>query len=369
MQLSEIVGQPLATRALEQGLDSGRFIPSLIFHGPVGVGKLATALALCRALLCRSPEGKPCRDCSTCRRIDERSLLHPDVRIIFPEKVSDFEKGAPPAEGTAGIDLQERQALSISNPAWSILIDRVRQCIAFIQRRPAEGRRSILIVDQAHRMGSEAANALLKTLEEPPAHAVLMLLTASYHALLPTIRSRCRAIPFQQVPTAEIASFLIERRSLDREDAALRAGLSGGRIGAAIDLDLDAFRSRRESLLRMLEMLLSRGDPGVAVARAEEIARGAQAIEQSLEILMTLLRDLMILGAAGEAAPGLLNIDLLPRLRELAPRVNPEAPRLVDHLDATFDGIRHRGNRQMLVENFLLDLLPGAAAVASRHPS
>jgi DNA polymerase-3 subunit delta' len=344
MRLSEIVGQPRAVGALEQAIESGRIVPSLIFYGPEGVGKLATAVALCRALLCGSAE-PPCRDCATCRRIDERALMHPDIRVIFPERVSDFEKGAAPTEGAAGVDLQDRQTAALRNPAWTVLIGRVRQSIDFLQRRPAEGRRSMLIVDQAHRMGSEAANALL-----------------------PTIRSRCQSIPFQQVPAAEIAAFLASHHSLDPEESSLRAGLSDGRIGAAIDLDIEEFRSRREKVLRVLENLLNQGDPGLAVARAEEITRGGQPVEQSLELLMTLARDLMIIAAAGESAPGLIHVDLLPRLRALAGLLDPEAPRCIRDLDRTLDAIRHRGNRQLLVENFLLDLVPRSAP-SSRHPS
>ena len=358
MHLSAIVGQPRATGALLQALESGRFIPSLIFHGPVGIGKLATAMALCRALLCPATPDAPCGACVTCRRLDEHSLRHPDVRVVFPEKLSEFRKPDAPSEGSSGVDLQDRQSEAVRNPVWSILIDRIRESIAFVQRRPSEGRRAVLIIDQAHRMGGPPANALLKTLEEPPSHAVILLLTASPHALLPTIRSRCQAVAFQLVSKADIASFLVATRSLSADEATLRAGLSGGRIGAAIDLDLESYRERRETLLRILEIIQERGDPGIAVARAEEIARGGTHLESDLEILMTLLRDQMLLGIPGDPVPGLIHLDLVPRLQNLAVR-SGIGPGALEELESTIVGIRHKGNRQLLVENFLLSLLPG----------
>ncbi len=358
---SEIVGQPRATGALRAALAAGRLRPSLIFHGPGGVGKLPTALALCRALLCAATEDRPCGVCSSCRRIDERALLHPDVRVGFPEKLSEFEKGESEPDGPAGVDLQERQAEAIRNPVWSLLIDRVRQSIGFLQRRPAEGALSVLILDQAHRMPAEAANALLKTLEEPLPHAVIILISPSYHALLPTLRSRCQPIPFQLVSRAAIASYLMKRGSIDPAEAALRAGLSGGRIGVALDLDLEGFRRRREILLTILEVLLRRGDPGIAVARAEEVVRGGEAVEGDLEMLLSLLRDLMVAAAVppGAAAP-LIHADLADRLAALAGDAAFSGPRGLEDLERTIDAIRHKGNRQLLIENFFLGLLPGS---------
>ncbi len=363
-----IVGQPRATGALARALAAGRLCPSLLFHGPAGVGKLATALALSRVLLCRAPQGRPCGACPACRRIDERALLHPDVRAVFPEKLSDFEKGEAAAEGVAGVDLQEKQAEAVRNPVWSILIGRIRQSIGLAQRRPLEGPVSVLIVDQAHRLEAAAANALLKTLEEPPAHACLVLLTTSYHALIPTIRSRCQAIPFQAVPRAAVASYLTARLSLDPPEAALRAGLSGGRIGAALDLDLEAFRGRREAVLAILEEVGLRGDPGVAVARAEALVRGGEGVEGDLEILMTLVRDVLLLGACPGDESRLIHLDLADRLRGLAERAAVLGPGAVDDLEATIDAIRRKGNRQLLVENYLLGLLPRPPAAIARPP-
>jgi DNA polymerase-3 subunit delta' len=359
-----ITGQPRATSALVRALEADQIFPSLVFHGPPGVGKLSTALLLCRALLCDAPEGRPCGACRSCRRIDEHALVHPDVRFVLPEKKSDFERPAPDEESTAGIDPQAAQADAVDHPVWSVLIDRVRQGIAFLQRRPSESRYSVLIVDQAHRMEAAAANALLKTLEEPPPHAVAILITPSWHTLLPTLRSRCRGVPFQLVPRSQIVSYLVERREMGAEESVLRAGLSGGRIGAALELDLEEFRRRRDAIFTVLSDLARRGDPGLAVARAEAIVQRGESVEGEMEILMTLLRDVLILGASPGDEARLVNVDIVPRLRDLAGPLEPRAGDALARLESTLDAIRHRGNRQLLIEDFFMTLLPPPAVGA-----
>ena len=369
MRFAGIVGQPRATEFLSRALDSGRFSPSLIFHGPGGVGKLSTALELCRSLICGVAGAEPCGSCSACRRIDERQLRHPGVRLILPEKISEFQKGTAWREGAAGIDLQETQAEAVRNPVWTILIDRIRQGRSFLQRRPVEGRYSVLVVDQAHRMGAEAANALLKILEEPPEHGALILITTALHTLLPTIRSRCQTVAFQPVPRKEIASFLATRENMNPDEIQLRAALSDGRIGTALEFDLEAFRSRRETLFQIVESLIDRGDPGLAVARAEQVAKKSDNLDADLRILMALLRDLMLVDAGESAQTNLVNHDLAPRLRRLSPCAAGRAPYLIEALESTIDGIRRKGNRQLLVENFFLALLPRSGIAALSQPS
>ena len=360
-----IVGQPRATSALQRALEEDRLFPSLVFHGPPGVGKLSAALLVCRTLLCGADQGRPCDACRSCRRITGTVLVHPDVRLVLPEKKSDFDRPAPDEETTAGVDPQAAQADALRNPVWSVLIDRVRQGIGFLQRRPSEGRHSILIVDQAHRMEAAAANALLKTLEEPPPYAILILVTPSWHALLPTLRSRCQAVPFQLVPRTGIVSYLVERRDMGAEESVLRAGLSGGRIGAALDLDVEEFRRRREVLVALLLEMAGRGDPGLAVARAEAMVHGGESVEEDLQILLTLLRDALIVGASPGSEAVLVNVDIVPRLREVAGGLQGRAGTALEALESTLESIRHKGNRQLLIENFLMDLLPDRPATAT----
>jgi len=355
VHLRGLIGQPRAVEALARASASGRFHPSLIFHGPPGVGKLTAALALARAILCTG-EDPPCGTCHACRRIEARSQRHPDLFVAFPERVEDFRKGEA-AEGVSGIDLQEKQETAAASAALSLLIDRLREAIAFVQRRPVEGACSVLIIDQAHRLTAEGANALLKTIEEPPAHAVIVLLANSLHALLPTIRSRCQAVPFQSLSPGAIADWLVAERGLPEAEARLRAALADGRIGAAMELDLDAFRGRRDHLLSALESFLRPPDAGRALARAEEIAKG-ESPEQDLEILTSLVRDRMIVAQGAGQARGLIHGDVVRRLRDLPLEGGRDGTEALLALEGALEGIRRRGNRQLLIENAFLGFLP-----------
>jgi DNA polymerase-3 subunit delta' len=358
VRLVGIVGQPRAVTALSSALDSGRFHPSLIFQGPSGTGKLTTALALARAFSCPEPD-PPCLRCSGCRRIDAASLRHPDLFVIFPERSEDFKKGDPAVEGVSGLDVQERQATAERNRAWGILIDRVREGIAFVQRRPTEGRRAILILDQADRLGNEAANALLKTMEEPPEHALVILLANAVHALLGTLRSRSRIVTFRPLSTDAVATWLEEERGLPAAEARERALLSRGRIGTALGADLEKYRERREAMLGLLEGILTPPDPGRALARAEEIAKSGESADLDLEILSSLLRDRMLLDGAGGGAPALVHGDVARRLSHLALATGRDGTAAVIALERALDGMRRKGaNRQLLLENAFLDLVP-----------
>jgi DNA polymerase-3 subunit delta' len=343
--------------ALSTALASGRFHPSLIFQGPAGTGKLTTALALARAFSCPEPD-PPCLRCAACRRIDAASLRHPDVRVVFPERAEDFRKGET-AEGVAGLDVQERQATAERNRGWTILIDRIREGIAFVQRRPTEGRRAILIVDQADRLGNEAANALLKTMEEPPEHALVILLATAAHALLGTLRSRSRIVTFRPLSVEAVAAWLQEERGLPAAEARERATLSGGRIGTALAVDLENYRERREAMLLLLEGILRPPDPGRALQRAEEIAKNGETAELDLEILSSLLRDRMLLDGAGGDARALVHGDVARRLGSLPLATGRDGTAAVLALERALDGMKRRGaNRQLLLENAFLDLVP-----------
>jgi DNA polymerase-3 subunit delta' len=362
LRIAGLVGQPRVTAALEGAFASGRFHPSLIFHGPAGTGKLTAALALGRALLCTRPvEGGPCDTCASCHRIDARSLRHPDLRVVLPESKPEFDRGEPVVEGVSGIDVQERQAAAVRHSGWDILIDRIRGAIGFVQRRPSEGGWSVLVVDQAHRLGGPSGNALLKTVEEPPEHSVIVLLTHDLHALLPTLRSRCQSVPFQLLPADAVAAWLQSERGLAPDEARQRAALSGGRIGAALEVDLEATRARREENLKLLESFLRPPDPGQAVWRAEQIAKAGETASDDLEILAGLLRDRMILAAAGPGAPGLLLADVAARLQAL-PAGDDGGVAALQAIESAIEGIARRGNRQMLLENAFLELLPPAGA-------
>jgi len=347
----EIVGHERPLSVLRRGLASGREGASLIFHGPAGVGRRTVALALAQALNCPESPGEGCGRCGVCARIarvtrgkieegdhkgDARETTgHPDVRLIVPGKEE-------------------------------IRIDEIRALRQQAAGRPFEGRRSVFIVDPAERMTPEASNALLKTLEEPPPGSCIVLIASDPAALLPTVRSRCRLVPFHPLPVSRVAEHLRSARSLSGDDAALVATLSSGRLGRALAFDLDAYRAARTVVLEVLERATA-SRPRAHVIKDAEILGSREDddfIGTSLETIETLLRDAMIL-RAGAGADLLVNRDAEPMLSRLADRVGERLPEAIRRVGLARADVASYVNRQLLLEVMLLDLsAPGVPARA-----
>lgn len=165
---------------------------ALLVHGPAGVGQLAFALELARAWLCEEVPaaregGRGCGQCRSCHLVDERS--HPDLRVIVPEALRG-EAGLP-EEGAAGEDGAGKKT---RKPSRAILIEQIRTALEFSQLTAARGAHKVVIVHPAEALNAVAANALLKTLEEPPGAMRFVLTSGDAQALLPTVRSRCQAV-------------------------------------------------------------------------------------------------------------------------------------------------------------------------------
>jgi DNA polymerase-3 subunit delta' len=343
----EIIGHERAVAFLRRAAATGRAGASLIFHGPHGVGRRLTALSLAQAFNCLEDPGEGCGSCRSCTRIarvEEGTVKegdhkgdtcqfthHPDVHLLVPGRNE-------------------------------IRIDEVRSLRQQAQRKPFEGRRSTFIVDPAERMTPAAANALLKTLEEPPPTTCIILIAADPATLLPTVQSRCRLIPFHRLSASSIKNELIRRDAFPPGDAGIVAALCNGRIGHALDFDLDLYREQRETLLEILDRLAQRRPRAHIIKDAEFLgSRGdARAMERALEILESILRDALILQAGG-SRESLVNVDIEDRLRGLSESMGERLePGLLRLAGARAD-LRWNVNRQLLTEALLLDLaVPGA---------
>jgi DNA polymerase-3 subunit delta' len=240
-------------------------------------------------------------------------------------------------------------------------IDTVREWQRDISLLPYEGRWRVFILHDAERLTEAAANAMLKTLEEPPPYAVLVLVANTAGELLPTIVSRCQPLKLRPVPRARIAAALRERR-LAEEEAALLAAWSDGRIGWALRMidapeELEARRSQLDALLALV------GQPrGVAFRWAEERAKEYRGGEQAavfalLELWQSWWRDVM-LTAAG-CVEGVIHVDRRAELEQAAARYRlAEVHAFVARLDAAAQHLRENVNPQLALENVLLHL-PG----------
>jgi DNA polymerase-3 subunit delta' len=327
MPFRGLVGHRRLIGLLSRSLRGGSLPPSLIFAGPAGVGKRAVAQAAAEALNCLAPIVAPpadapsihidaCGACAACLRIARG--VHPDVLIVEP--------------GDTG----------------AIKIDAVREIVDRAAYRPFEGRRRVVIVDDADALVVAAQNALLKTLEEPPSGSVFILITARPDVLVATVRSRCPLLRFRPLSADDIASALVARGMDARGARAVAAGAEGS-LGRALETSEDEVVAARESASRVLAHAAASTDPRRRIEDAKDLLPRAPAggaadrdyVAARLHAMTSLLRDAGAL-AAGASADLLANADLREPLARLAASYRGEsllrAFAAVDRALAALDG-------------------------------
>lgn len=308
---SHLIGNEGVKDTLRRLLSSGRMGGSLLFTGDEGVGKKLFALEIAKALNCRHRVGdEACDDCSSCKRI-ANSTFPP-----FPAADDNKERMIWSEHGDVAMVRPYKQIIRVKP---------IRELEREANYRPFEGAARVFIIEDAEYMNDQAANALLKTLEEPASTSHLILTTTNPTALLATIRSRCQVIRFAPVPAAEIAGFLTKKKKLSAADAKLLAGISQGSIGRACALDADDYRERRDAMLAVLRALTVTGNRVQLLRSAEQLgaARDRADYEESLAILETLIRDAWAL-AIGRPAETIANSDVLKELEKIAAELRSE---------------------------------------------
>jgi DNA polymerase-3 subunit delta' len=256
-----LIGQARAIRLLQQSVRAGRLAHGYLFAGPEGVGKKRVALALAQALNCEAA-GAVDDGCGTCRSCQKIARgLHPDVQVI---------------EAGGG----------------SLKIEQVRALEADAAMGLYEGRRKVFVIDGAERLTAEAANALLKTLEEPPGSAILILITTSAAALPSTIVSRCQTVVFPRISDDELERYLV-RQGIDRAEVSLIVSFSGGSLARALSRDVASLVAARDRLLEAVGQGLQAG-PAALIELAEQETRDRDGLRQRVELLAAWLRDLMV---------------------------------------------------------------------------
>lgn len=340
--IDQIIGQQNALEILRRIGETGRVPHGLLFQGPEGCGKASVATAFAARLMCEGDDG-PCGECESCRLIDTGG--HPDLLVVhrLPKKPSASARSGDPE------DLRQ-----------FILVDQIRELTRVAGMAPRRGARRVFIIDPADQMNNEAQNALLKTLEEPPGNAVLILVAARPHLLLPTVRSRCFVVGFAALRVGKLAAALIER-GFDDAEATTRAALAEGRPGRALDLDLKQLQEKRERLLGCLESLAA--SPSAVAdlpAMAAVIAGKTQThLLESLEMLEALLRDAARAGQL-EDDPGLVHADLAARLRTLGQQIGTQrAASLVACVERLRRDLRVNVNRTLVAESLLAAVAGG----------
>jgi DNA polymerase III subunit delta' len=332
--LAPLVGHEEPRRALSRAALAGELPGSLLVHGPPGVGKQRLALWLAQLLTCAAPAaGEPCGGCTACRLA--LRLEHPDLHWFFPlprpKGASGPERLAAALEQARAAELAARRAQPLravaSGEALGIYLAQVQQLRRLAAARPAMGSRRIFIVGDAELLvpqesSPEAANALLKVLEEPPPEATFILTASDPEALLPTLRSRVLPVRLSPLPEPVVAAVLEERAGVPTDAARLAARLGAGSIGRALAFlpdgkepgALEAVRARARGWLQAAAAAPAAPRHAAAHAAGATGARGIFA--DVLDAFVLWLRDLG--AAAAGAEEQIVNVDALPLLRRLA---------------------------------------------------
>ncbi len=344
LSFDEILGHPGATALLQRIVETDRLPHALLFHGPENVGKATVATIFAATLLCEEDRNRACGDCDSCRMFEHGS--HPDLL-----RVGLLPKGATiAAEAVEDADSSDLRSV--------VLISQIRELCQLAGLAPRHGRRRVFIVDPADRMNLEAQNGLLKTLEEPPGRAIVILVASRPHLLLPTVRSRSFAVGFSALRASELARLLVDR-GMSADEAGERAALAEGRVGRALEVDLSDRRERRDQIVRILEALTSSPESlGDLPAMASALAgKDETSLLSGLEVLQGLLRDTARVHGNREAV---LHVDLTQRLSEVGRRLDPpRAALLIASIERLRGYTRFNTNRTLIAESLLAGIAGG----------
>ncbi len=367
MGFQDFLGNTATVTHLRESGRAGRFPHSLILAGPSGAGKYTLALMLAQAVNCLKPaeaDGLPdfCGVCSNCTRIAEAASL----QTLVDEAVNARDDMRETDKRETRILIQTHPDVLIvppDPPQLLIKLGQVRHAIhAAYYRPPVEAVRAFTIFTSSAFM-KEAANSLLKLLEEPPDHTTLILLTENPQELLPTIRSRAVVHRLGALPAADLETLLAKRRpELRPQERALAARLAEGAVGRALSLDLSAYLLSRQDALVILRTALREPDYSALFHATESYRAGADGQEKTVNLLRalgSLVEDLLLVVAG---TPALIrNVDLAAELPHLAEGLT------VDWIDGAARALVQveQGMRRNLLRSLSLDAMAVSLAVDS----
>ena len=320
MTFSDFIGNGGVMTSLRRMVAEDRLPQTLLFAGPRGVGKATLARLVAAALNCVERNGDVCGKCGHCLRMLQADLSTETFQEMFAERLK--LPAAKRVENPLIISTHpDFLIFPPDGPLRMIGIEQARRLRAAAQFTPSEGRRRVFLIDHADRANDEAANSLLKTLEEPAAQLVVILTAENPYELLPTIRSR--SIPFYFAPLSpeEMRQFLETRPDVHAEDRGRLARWAQGSPGQTLMLDVEEYTARRSSMLTLLKTSLGQASFGELLAHTEGLARKRQeSMELLTASLYSLLHDLLHLHLGSREA--LINADIEKELQALSARIS-----------------------------------------------
>jgi len=339
MAWSRILGHDDVVTRVRESFARGRLPHACLFVGPEGIGKELFARELAKALLCARDDGEACDQCPACHKVEAAN--HPDV--TFLRRIENTKKGARRTQ---------------------ILIDQVREQVQEpIALKPYEGRYKVFAVADAERMSEGAQNCLLKTLEEPPPHSLLILLATRLEPFLDTVVSRCQVVRFRPLAVDLVERILIDTHEMDPAMAAVLARLSEGSPGRALNYDHDGTYEKTLWLLGELAAM----PPGAEFVTAGELLDtlrekgdrledAREALRPVLTLLALAWRDLLFHASDYSETLLVWGVGAEP-LRAMGHGITtPQARRLVERTIEARDQLDTNANIKLLLDNLLLDL-------------
>ncbi len=327
MSFKDIVGQEKAVNILLKSLKEDKVSPSYIFVGSEGVGKKFTAVEFAKTINCLNVNNnlEACEICNVCNKINKQCC--PDLKIIEPIK-------------------------------GSIKIEQIRELRREIDLKPFEYRKKIYIIDQAEEMTIEASNCLLKTIEEPPDYAIIILICINTDSILPTIISRCQLIKFRLIDSSKIRKILFNKVNLEESKAELVSKLSQGSIGKAFKLISDKeYFNRREKLLDYLNKVLPGKYDSNFFINIEKILMDINNIEEMLEIILLWYRDILIIKELG-IKEYIINSDKIEVLKEKSRVYSQEMLiDILDYIEQIKEFMKKNINRRLVSERLYLKMV------------
>ena len=370
MGLSRIIGQDHAVGLLRAAFGSGRPSHAYLFHGPEGVGKERTALELAASLNCDKGDLAGCGECKACTMAAR--LSHPDIHVIFPrprhakpEEIGEMLKGYVD-EGHRHVEVWADAGRGVEKLSKKLAIISVEtvlsDVVAKANQRPYVGPWKVFVLADADMMTVEAANTLLKTLEEPPPMTVIVLTTSRLSALPVTVVSRCQKIPFARLSREAVERILLAdpRFGMSQEDARAAAALSRGSAGRAVRLEGRGFEAELDNVAALMTGKRA-GDIRSLLDEAEKLAfrlgRGDQ--QRVLDLMLLWFRDVLLLANMDEreARAEVLYSKHIDALEGQARAMDvDQAEPLIRKIDDARRAIERYSNATIVFTSVLLDI-------------